>query len=226
MIRLRTLWAVLYSLCVILSASAVTPARLEIELWINLEPVVTEENDDEYPLSQEAAARKLLEEARRIVSSMVYGCTFVYTPADSAHRVAEVFDLLPVAEVAWGDPGLTVRQTRVVGTRLYAVVDYALVEFQQSRREAWSSGAIPRSTGMGSANVFLGHGERITAFENAMKEAVRGYLRPREPNKPREVRGEVLVWDSPNTQMSAGEYTTRVTIKLRIDEIIPYRLGS
>ena len=62
------------------------------------------------------------------------------------------------------------------------------------------------------------------AMANAVKEAIRSYLRPRLLNKPREVRGELLLWELSATYLAAGEYHTRVVTRLRIDSVIPYRL--
>ncbi len=220
--------ALLPAICLLACAhpAVAVNERLEVELWIDLEPVVVAEGDEEYPLSRRTAVTRLLEEARTVISSMVYGYAFVYTPSDVIHRVQEVFGLEPLAEIVWGDPGLRVRQTRVLGTRLHAVIDYALADHQQVRRDSWSSGVIPRASGVGSGNVFLGFSERRTAFENAIKEAIRAHLRPRVFNKPREVRGEVLLWDTPSTHVASGEYFTRLNVKIRITDIVPYREGS
>ena len=79
---------------------------LSLRLWCELEPMVQEYED--YPLSTEEAQRRALEEAREILSGMVYGYRFRYTPGDRVRSIEEEFLLTPVAEIRWGDPNMRV----------------------------------------------------------------------------------------------------------------------
>ncbi len=204
------------------SSEALDKDRIVIYLWKELKPMVSLEG--EYPVPREKAIKKLLEDARVILSAMIYGYTFIYTPSDRARRVLEVFTLNPVAEIKWGDKQLKVLQTEVKKDRLYASISYDLIPFQRAKREAWSSNSIPLATGFGKGSVFEGDEGRAKSFDNAIKEAIRNFLRPRIYNKPREIRGELLLWDAPYTAIEHGEYVTRVRIKLIVKEVIPYRI--
>jgi hypothetical protein len=205
-------------------ARATSYDQLTVDVWCELEPMFQE--SDEYPLSSEQARRRVLEEARGILSDMIYGLQFSYTPGDERRKIPDRFVLTRVGEIRWGDPRLRVVQAEVRENRLYAKVLYDLADFQSTRRKAWESNSIPTATGSGSYSLFSGpapEGKR-RSLEEALRDALRGYLRPIVFNKPREVRGELLVWQEPQVVIASGSYLTRVTIKLKVKEIRAYSL--
>jgi hypothetical protein len=197
--------------------------KLTITLWTELEPLTAFEND-EFPLPEEESIRRILEQARVIISAMIYGYTFSYTPYDKQRAITEYFHLEPLSEITWGDPHLKVIESKVSGKRLYITVSYTCMDFQMSRLAAWQSLAIPAACGRGTGDYFKGYAEMKTSLENAMKEAVRDYMRKRTFNKPKEINGELLLLDMPATIIRAGEYITTAKIKLIIKEVIPYKV--
>lgn len=209
-------------LLALLAQAATADDRLFTRPWVELEPLVKIE--EEYPIPLEKARLRLLEEARVIVSGMIYGWTFVYTPSDRERRVEEVFQLTPVAEIPWGSPRLAARESELADTKLYARISYAMTPDEQARRESWSSSAEAQSTGRGTGDLFLGPAGKSAALAAAIREAVRGHLNTRVLNKPREIRGEVVLWDDPQTLVRPGVYITTARVRLRVTEIIPYRI--
>ncbi len=204
------------------SLQATAYDQLELEVWCELEPMIQE--SDDYPLSDAAARQRVLEEARTLLSAMIYGVRFSYSPADARRRQAEEFQLSPVAELQWGDPRLQIAEAEVRDARLYARVRYDLQDFQAARRRAWQSNAIPTAAGIGRASLFAASapaGKR-RSLEEAFKEAVRNHLRPVLFNKPREVSGELLLWQAPQVVVDAGDYLSKAAVKLRVQEIRPY----
>jgi hypothetical protein len=197
--------------------------RLFVRPWCDLEPFVRV-GVDEYPLSRETAARRILEEGRILFSSMVYGYSFTYVPSDAARKVSETFTLTPVAEIPWGSRGVEILETTLEDKRLYARIAYTLTDAEAKRREAWDSSAVAMSTGSGKGSLFKGSPDKITALNNAMKDAIRSYLRSRVLNKPREVRGEIVLWEDPQTVERAGEYIATAKVRLRVTELVPYRI--
>lgn len=197
---------------------------LSLHLWCQLEPMVQE--NETYPLSTEEAQRRALEEARGILSGMIYGYRFRYTPGDSVRQIAEEFSLAPVAEILWGDPNLKIADVWIKDSLLFVKVTYRLEDFQSSRRRAWSSNSVEFSSGVGSYSVFTATSPegKQNALREALKNAVREALRPVVFNKPREVTGEILIWNPPDTVIQSGTYTTRADVKLRVKEIRPYSL--
>ena len=197
---------------------------ISLRVWCELEPMV-QENED-YPLSTEEAQRRALEEARAILSGMIYGYRFRYTPGDSVRKVEEEFSLIPVAQILWGDPNMRIADAWVKDSMLFLKVTYELEDFQAARRRAWSSISVEASSGVGSYSVFTAtspEGKR-NALQDALKNAVREALRPVVFNKPREITGEILIWNEPHAVIQSGTYTTQADVKLRVKEIRSYSL--
>jgi hypothetical protein len=196
---------------------------LYVRPWCEIDPFVRV-GPDEYPLSEEVAARRVLEEGRTLFSAMVYGYTFVYTPSDAARKVAEVFELSPVAGIPWGVKEVRVIETETAGARFYARLSLELPEAEAKRRAAWSSAGSDVSTGSGEASLFGGHEAKLEALKNAIKNAIKNHLSVRVLNKPREIRGEVVLWEDPRTGIRSGNYMTTAKVRLRLTEIVPYRI--
>ncbi|MBN2552191.1 MAG: hypothetical protein JXB06_05455 [Spirochaetales bacterium] len=197
---------------------------LSVRLWCELEPMV--QGSEDYPLSAEAAQRRALEEAREILSGMIYGFRFSYTPGDRVRKVEETFTVTPVAEILWRDPNLAVADAYIKDSLLFLKVNYRLEDFQYARRRAWASNSVESASGVGSHSVFTApspEGKR-QALRDALKNAIREALRPAIFNKPREVTGEILIWNEPHTIIQSGAYTTRLDVKLRVKEIRSYSL--
>jgi hypothetical protein len=200
-----------------------TLEQITIYLWCDLEPLISED-DEEFPLSQDEASRRSLEEARIILSAMIYGYEFTYIPMDKTRKASEVFDLVPLSEIQWGDPYLKIIDSKVRDKRLYVTIVYTLQDYQAERLRSWKSVSIPVSAGRGEGDFFKGYKEKIKALFDAMKNAIKNHLQKRLVNKPREVKGEVLLFEAPSTFIHAGTYTTTTRIKLNIKEIVPYRV--
>lgn len=192
------------------------------EFWCELDPFVREA--DVYPLSKEEISRRLLEEARFVFSGMIYGFSFSYTPLDRARGVKEEFYLSPHAEIPWGDPDLVVLDSGVQGDRFCARIRYTVKLFQERWISGWESATLPIVSGIGVGKVSSGYTEKLASYRDAIREAVRGDQRLKIPNKPREIRGDVVLVSAPYCIVDAGTYTSRLQVKIRISEIVPYRI--
>jgi hypothetical protein len=204
--------------------SALEPGQdiISHEFWIELYPAVKPE-DGEYPIPKKVAIEELLEEVRYVLSGMIYGFGFSYTPYDKTRQIEEQFTLEPVASIPWGDPNLSVVSTRVEEKILYVRVRYRLAEYQKPWADLWRSSSIPVTGGTGEGKYFLGTQGKRTSMENAVKESIRLYFRARVHNKPRQIRGEVLFTHPPRTFIRSGAFKTQVRLKLRTEEVVPYQ---
>lgn len=196
--------------------------RLFVRPWAELEPIVRIE--DEYPIPLEKAGQWVLEEARALLSGMVYGWTFSWTPGDAARKVEDRFELVPVAGIAWGNDRLAVRQTQVDEARLFAQVSYLMTPAEELRRRSWAGSAVDAATGTGEAPILAGRAAKLTALANAVKDAVRNHLHTRILNKPREIRGEIVLWEDPRAWVASGSYHAVAKIRLRVLDVVPYRI--
>lgn len=215
--------SLLFLLLASAGAGAQSAERLFIRPWVELEPMARIE-PDQYPIPLNAAEQKLLEEGRVLFSGMIYGWTFTYIPGDLSRRVKETFDLTPVADVPWGSARLEVRETEVAEAKLWARMSYTLSDDESQRRLAWESNTASLSTGQGKASVMEGPEAKMASLRNAIRDAIRRSLDTRYVNKPREIVGEVLLWDDPVTLMRSGDYSTTAKVKLRVRDLVPYRI--
>ncbi len=198
-----------------------TPEKLYGTFWYEAEPMTIEEA--QYgPPSRREAIKQMLEEARFAFSGMIYGFSFVYTPSDRARGVEEIFDLEPAAVIPWGEDGLRIRDTREEDGIVRVSVSCSLEEHQKLRIQLWSANTFPAATGTGSADYFAGPPEKIKAHKEPMKEAIRGYLRKRIYNKPKEIRGRLVLQEAPDCRYASGEYVSTVRIKIDFEEIVEY----
>ena len=195
---------------------------LVLHPWCELEPMIATE--EEYPLPREEAYRRILKEAQDIFSAMIYGFEFVYTPYDKRRNIPETFELKPSAELIWGDSNVRIVDLEEQNKKLFAGIHYELEGFQRLRRHAWSSNSIPLARGRGEANLFKGTDEKRESLREAIKNAIRNHLHPILFNKPREVTGEILIWEEPKTIIKSGSYITTVAVKLRVKKVMPYRI--
>lgn len=199
-----------------------TDPVFEGEFWVELDPFVeTEEGRQQTP---DEARIRILEEARYVFSGMIYGFTFLYTPYDATRRVDEIFEFEPVAGIPWGDRNLTIVDTWVDGNLLHAYVRYIPREHQLRWIRMMRSNIYHTATARGSATMFAGPGGKYDAVAEGVKEAIRAHLRPRIYNKPKEVTGNVVLTEVPYVMIDAGEYSAKVSVRIDIDEIVPYRM--
>ncbi len=203
-------------------AAAEPVDRVFIRPWIELEPLVRI-GDGPYPIPVADAEKSLLEDARTLISGMVYGWSFFYIPGDKARKVDEVFELTPLALITAGSPRLRVIETEVSATRLYARVAYTMDAEEAGRRAAWDSNTADMSTGMGTADVIAGPAARAASLSNAIRDAIRLALDTRYLNKPRQITGDVVLWEDPTVLVRAGTYTTSAKVKLVVRELVPYK---
>jgi hypothetical protein len=206
-----------------LPVHADTDSRLFVRPWVELEPLVRIESG-QYPIPLETATRKLLEEARVLLSGMVYGWSFDYTPADKSRGVVESFALAPAAQIPWGSPRLRVVETETLDRKLWARVSYTMDDNELARRSSWESGTASLSMGAGEASVMQGPPAKSASFQGAVRDAIRLSLRSRYLDAPRQVTGEVVLWDDPQTTIHSGVYRTTAKVKFTVRELVPYRI--
>ena len=189
---------------------------LDGEFWTDEDRII--HADDE-----ESAEVRVLMEGRYVFSGMLYGYDFRYVPSDRTRQVEEEFNLQPVAQIPWGDERLRVISTRRSSDGAFvARLRYDMAPFQLARYEAWRSNILPPAFGAGSANLLRGFDGKISAIEEAVKQAIRSHMRGKTFNKPRTITGRVLLQEPPEVGVASGEYVAKVETFLIIDEVVHY----
>ena len=220
---MRTRRVLLLLLLAALPGWSQTDNRLFVRPWVELEPVMRIE-PGVYPMPADKAARTALEEARVLLSGMVYGWTFDYTPANRARAVTESFTLTPVAQIPWGSPRLRVVETQTVDERFWARTSYLMDDAETARRSSWESGTALLSEGEGKADVMKGPDAKGLSFQDAVRDAIRLALHSQYVDPPRQIVGDVVLWEDPQSMVRSGMYTTLAKVKIMVREIVPYRI--
>ena len=206
---------------------------------MELEPVYGGYVDEEYPLNKDSAYRRALEEAAMFFSAQIYGWSFYYDVGERARGIAEEFELSPLGEIRWGDPGLFVthahfenREFRAASHQMAAFlsvwVDYRPTDAQRRRLEMWNMGNVKTAQAIGHGP--LGGPVEISdwlsikkaTLEDSARAAVRAMLQGSERNRPKEARGFISLESFPAFWMDAGRWAARARFKIEIKEIIPF----
>ena len=177
-----------------------------------------------YEYDEEESIKLLLEEARYVFSAMIYGMDFNYVPSDKARSVEEEFSVEPVYQFPWGDKGLEVRDGRLEDGKYIADIRYRVSEEQLPWVFSWETNIYPDVISLGKGSLYDGYEGKIEAVEDAVRQALRDYLRPRMYNKPGRISGTARLAGIPVFSMDSGRYLCRAKITLRIDEVREYGL--
>ena len=100
-------------------------------------------------------------------------------------------------------------------------------EFTRTRQmirdySLWSSITNPKIAGIGYGKIEDGFDGIREAVQEAVKNAIRSYYRTRIRNKPKEIRGKVLVRSEPLIGIDQGRYKVQLDFFMESGRIIPY----
>ena len=219
----------------LLSAQDVLRGEVKIELM----PIYGAYIDTEYPLGKDAAYRRALEEAALFFSAQIYGWSFHYDVGERARGIEEVFELTPLGEIRWGDPGLKVTDAHFenrgfhftsheLADVLTVWLDYRPTQAQARRLEMWKKGSIrtAQAVGYGPLGGPAGNSDWITikkhTLEDSARAAVRAMLQGSERNRPKQVTGFVCLQTFPSYFMDSGRWAAQARFRVDVKEIIPF----
>ncbi|MDR0497389.1 MAG: hypothetical protein LBH42_07230 [Treponema sp.] len=217
-----------FCLLLLLPLSGSAQEVLRGEVRIELEPIYGVHVDEQYPLENEMAYRRALEISAMFFSAQVYGWSFHYDIGERARGIAEEFELTPLGEIRWGDPGLFVTHARFDNRILSAWMDYRPTDAQRRRLEMWKKGNVRPAQAIGygplggPVEISDWLSIRKTALEDSARAAVRAMLQGSERNRPKEAKGFISLESFPAYWMDAGRWAARARFKVEITEITPF----
>lgn len=191
-------------------------------LWASTEiyPGIEEPQKDTFSLP----VKKIREISPFIISGMVYGWNFEYTPYDKSRNVAEYFEFTPINELAASEiSSINYAKPRVEESRLYCWVEFRRSDEQVHIFKGWSSVLHPRIKGEGYAPLSQGFEGIQSACGQALKAAIRDYERKWIKSKPKEISGKVLLREPPKIGVDAGRYKITLDFFMETDRIIEYK---
>lgn len=159
------------------------------------------------------------------IEALVYGWEFSYTPSDKMRNVEEYFEITPLytfdfsKEVILYSMPFLHAQDNVFECQ----VEYKLTQHMIAWRKMWDSIYFLSVQGRGEGSIFIGTEGIKEASKNALKAAVRNYARKIIKNKPKEIRGRVLLKKYPHYYINAGNYVADLDFFLYVSKIVEYK---
>lgn len=191
-----------------------------IPVWVFLEtvPGATGEN-----ARASLPPRKAITELSAfLLSGLVFGWEFSYTPYDKTRQVDEYFEIKPKYKIDIKEGALNITDLVPEYPYLYCYAEYTSDELLTKRQFAWQSISYKTVQGTGTGERSDEISGVYTAYINATKDAICRYARSLTKNKPREVRGQLLIRDNPRLFMKRGLFYANLEMYIYIEEIVPY----
>lgn len=213
-----------FVLCQSLCFSQVSDVQktLRIKLWAPMDENPGAEissSDTNYGTS----IRSLKKTAPFLLTGMIYGWKFEYTPSDKTRNVAEYFSLEPIAEISENDSNITFTDPAFWDSRVYCWLEYPRTDEMIIYRQRWDSIKYPRVSGYGESKEIDSVDAIKEAISEAAKNAIKTYAQNQTKNKPKEVSGTILLKDiDPNIKIIKGNFTAYLDFFLYVDKIIQY----
>lgn len=203
-----------------------TQKTLRIRLWAPLDENPASQISPETENAFGTSFRSLKATAPYLLSGMIYGWKFEYTPSDKTRNVEEYFSFTPIAEIPEDDEKIIFTNPAFLDTRVYCWLEYLRTDEMMISRQRWDSIQFPRVSGTGESS-YLDSVDSIDGIKEAVKEAaknaIRTYAQKQTKNKPKEVTGTILLKDiDPNIKIIKGKYTAHLDFFLYVDKIIQY----
>ena len=198
-------------------------AHIRIPLWAELDayPGLAEAQDTSAGVFDYSSAR-LKTLAPFIIGGMVHGWNFSYTPSDKLRGVEEYVDFFPVRELGEAEQSIAYTKPWVEEGKVYCWVEFTRTEAMIRNYYLWASITNDTVHGIGYGKISDGFDGITNAVRDAIKNAVRAYFRTKIKNKPKEIRGRVLLRQEPLIGIDAGRYKVQLDFFLETDKILPY----
>ena len=180
-------------------------------------------NEKEDPLAvYRYGINRIRELAPYLMSGMLYGWTFDYTPGDKKRGVSEFFDYELIKKFDKNENSITMHYPIVKDEQLVTWAWCRRTPYQIDLYDNWVSVTNPKIHGSGSASVELGFDGIKEACGRAIKDAVRNYYQQTIKNKPKEISGRVILSKEPRVYIRNGQYTVDLDFFMETDRITLY----
>lgn len=191
---------------------------LHAPVWVFLEsqPGTITENEQGRFIPPAKALREI---SQFLLSGMTYGWKFKYTPQDKARSIDEFFEINPIHLIHYNDKRLVLKEIKAAYPYLYCRAEYRISEAEEQRIKTWKSVNYKAVKGRGSADRKMEIDGIYEAYSQAAKNAVRSFGRKIEKNKPREIKGELLIKKNPRLFVESGNFIAELEMYINITEI-------
>lgn len=190
-------------------------------MWANVDAYPGLEDAAEYE-GFEYPIKQIKEIAPYLVNGMVCGWEFSYTPYDKKRGVEEILEVKEIVPEVYVNRGIKYSSPWIQDNKFNCWIDYKRSDYDIQNYNLWSTIKNPVITGRGYGDVKIGFMGIKDAAEDALKDAIRNHYRPIIKNKPKEIRGKVLIKEIPIIGVDEGRYVINLDFFLEWGKIIEY----
>ncbi|MDY4526056.1 MAG: hypothetical protein SPE03_13585 [Treponema sp.] len=172
----------------------------------------------DYPIS------RIRKTAPFLIEGMVYGWEFSYTPQDKMRGVEENLEITEIVPSDVFLSHITFSSVWFENERMNCWVTFERNESQIQNYNLWASIKNPVIHGRGYGKLIDGFDGIKNAAAEALKNAVREHFRAIIKNKPKQIKGKVLIKELPVLGIDAGKYVINLDFFLECDKIVEYKV--
>ena len=195
---------------------------LRFPVWVFIEgqPGTMEEGDGKPFTSPKDALEKI---TSFLIYGMCYGYNFYYTPADKMRGVKEDFRIEKISSMEVKKENIKIKEVRIKYPYVHTWVEYPLGQGEDVFNASWASLTYKSVKGRGDGKRQDEMAGVMTAYTNAIKNALTSYGKKTIKNKPKELRGAFLIKSDPRLFCASGLFKAELELYINIKEIIPYQ---
>lgn len=196
---------------------------INLHVWAELDayPELKEAQDTssgqwDYPIS------RIKEVTPFLITGMVYGWNFTYTPYDKFRNVQEYFEITPISNLTSNDSKIIYEKPWIQDNKLNCWAKYNRTDNQTWTYRKWRSLNSTKIKGRGVGQISNGFDGITDAAKDSLKQALRQHYRALEKNKPKEITGRVIIFKEPKIGIVEGQYIVELDFFLETDRIVKY----
>ena len=216
----------IFTACFLVRVFSQTPSiiqKIRFPLWALLDAYPgLEEAQDVTAAQYDYPVKAIREVAPFLISGMVYGWEFTYTPSDKLRGVEEYIEIKEIVDFSLASRLITYSSPWIQDNRLNCWCEFTRTAHKIQNYNLWASIKNPVTHGRGNGSLTEGFEGIRTAATEAVKDSVRNYYRSVIKNKPKEIRGKVLIRDIPSIGIVSGQYIINLDFFLECGKILEY----
>lgn len=198
--------------------------KIRMPLWAELDayPELKEAQDTssgqfDYTISRIKTLSEFL------LNGMTYGWTFVYVPYDKIRGVEEYFEFSEINKISKEDGKIVYSKPWIQDNRFNCWVEFERTPQMIREFQVWNSINFAKIQGKGFGKISDGFDGISDGAKDCLKNAVRSHYRKIIKNKPKEIRGKVIIRKLPRIGIISGRYAVELDFFLETDKIIEYK---
>lgn len=158
-----------------------------------------------------------------ILNGMTNGWRFSYTPSDKLRNVKEEFSIEEILPFDSSSNPISYQKPWIQDNLVHAWVEFERTPRMKRSYTMWNTIKHKKIQGRGYAPVNKGFEGITEAAKDSLKNAIRKHYQAIIKNKPKEIRGSVLIKKEPQIGIDAGQYMVELDFFLETDRIISYK---